>query len=129
MRQVKIRLNPTLDKDHTEVTITCSLPRQLTAWEMRDLCEMLGARSGKSVRVVLPAVGASSGSMGGAPCWRRQSPAEWTFSSSSLAVADAGKRSVVTSRPSSKYRCSPPIVDGHDGLNDPGTEVRGGAEA
>ena len=59
MRQVKIRLNPTLDEDHTEVTITCSLPRQLTAWEMRDLCEMLGARSGKSVRVVLPAVGAS----------------------------------------------------------------------
>jgi hypothetical protein len=55
MNQVKIRLVPTWDQDHTAVTITFSLAQQLTAWEVRDLCEMLKARSGKSVRVVLPA--------------------------------------------------------------------------
>lgn len=59
MRLVRVRLKPTWDESHTDVVITMSLPRQLAAWEVMDLCETLKARSTNTVRVVLPAVAPS----------------------------------------------------------------------
>lgn len=59
MRLVRVRLKPTWDESHTDVVITMSLPRQLAAWEVMDLCETLRARSTNTVRVVLPAVAPS----------------------------------------------------------------------
>ena len=55
MNPARLRLSPSWDETHTQLTLSLTLPRALRSWELVDLCALVRAWTGRPARVALPA--------------------------------------------------------------------------
>ncbi len=55
MCPVRVRLVPSWDANHTQLTLSLALPRALRPWELLDLCAAVKAWTGRRTRVALSA--------------------------------------------------------------------------
>lgn len=55
MSRIRLRLAPSWDETHTQMSTSLALPRPLRPWELTDLTCLLRACSGHQIGVALPA--------------------------------------------------------------------------